>query len=356
MFQHRPTVFFAPAHPCMGWTSMNRYWHEMLAQASGQTGFRSLLTPAPIQTPVGPTWRRFFMRYVLYPWMIQTTVREGVLHLLDHSFAHVLPFVPFKVRTVVTVHDLIPLVDAGGLSHRQVARFARNVAHLQRADRLVCVSETTRDQVCRLLSIPREKTVVNPMGAATLPAADPAMTERLRALGPYLLSVGHTATRKNLRILPALLAELKSKGLQPVLVRAGTRMEEDLAKEIRAQAALHELGLVTDAELAAAYANARLLILPSTHEGFGLPVIEAMSQGCPVVCSQATSLPEVAGKAGLMFDPTAPAEAALHCRRLLEDADLRAHHRALGLSHAAAFTYQAHWQRMQPIYQNLLNA
>jgi glycosyltransferase involved in cell wall biosynthesis len=335
---------------------MNRYWQEMVAQASGQPGFRSLLTPVPIQTPGGPTWRRFFVRYVLYPWKIQTKVRGGVLHLLDHSFAHVLPFVPSKVRTVVTVHDLIPLVDAGGLSHRQIARFARNVGYLQRADRLVCVSENTRDEVCRLLSIPREKMVVNPMGAATLPLADPAMTERLRTLGPYLLSVGHTATRKNLRILPALLAELKSAGSQPVLVRAGTRMKEDLAHEIRAQAELHELGLVTDAELAAAYANAELLILPSTHEGFGLPVIEAMAQGCPVVCSKATSLPEVAGEAGLMFDPSAPAEAALHCRRLLEDANLRAHHRVLGLNHAAAFTYRAHWQRMQPIYQNLLNA
>jgi glycosyltransferase involved in cell wall biosynthesis len=337
----------------MGWASMNRYWQEMVAQSHSEPLVRSLLAPSALETPSKPSWQRYLQRYILYPLRVRSQVQSGILHLLDHSFAHLLPFVRPAVRTVVTVHDLIPLVEPGDLTAQQIARFSRTVHTLQRADRLVCVSEHTRDEVRRLLDVPAEKLVVNPMGAADLPEPDPAMAERLASLNGYLLSVGHNATRKNLAMLPAILGELAASGERLVLVRAGAFLEADLAVAIREHAELHELGFVSDAELAAAYAHATLLLLPSTHEGFGLPAIEAMDNGCPVVCSRSTSLPEVVGEAGLLFDPSSPAEAAQQCRILLQDANVKKEYIARGRDRAAVFTYRAHWEKLLTVYQSL---
>lgn len=337
----------------MGWVSMNRYWQEMTAQSAEHPHVHSLLAPVPVETVGSPPWQRFLCRYLAYPLRLRSQVREGILHLLDHSFAHLLPFVRPQVRTVVTVHDLIPLVESGDLTPAQIARFSKTVQQMKKADRLVCVSDHTRDEVRRLLHVPVEKLIVNPMGAADLPPPDPKMSERLCSLGDYLLSVGHHALRKNLAVLPLILAKLAASGSRPVLVRAGALLDDALASAIREHASLHELGLVSDSELAAAYSHATLLVMPSTHEGFGLPVIEAMNNGCAVVCSRATSLPEVVGDAGLTFDPFSPAEAAQQCRLLLDDPNLRNHFVALGRNRAAAFTYRANLERLQPVYQSL---
>lgn len=335
----------------MGWVSMNRYAQEMRAQAAPQSQVRFLLPPAPPEQPARPRLTRLIQRRFLYPIQIRLRVSDGVLHVLDHSFAHLLAHVRPNVRTVVTVHDLIPLTDPDGLSPSQRARFQKDVAHLVRADKLVCVSEHTREEVHRLLRIPRERLEVNPMGAAGLPSPDSEMTRRLAALPPFILSVGHNAPRKNLAILPELARQLAANNARPVIVRAGARLDETLASAIRRHADLHELGKVPDARLAAAYAQAAVFIMPSTNEGFGLPVIEAMAAGCPVVCSRAASLPEVAGGAALMFDPHDPAEAAAHCRRLLDDAALRDRLATAGKERAAGFTYAAHWQRLLRVYE-----
>ncbi len=347
-------VFMAPTHPCMGWASMNRYTQELRAQADGDPSVRFLLPPCAVEKSPAPRLMRLLQRRLLYPLRVRTQVTGGVLHLLDHSFAALLAHTRPGVRTVVTVHDLIPLSEPEGLSASQQARYAKDVAHLNKADILVCVSGHTRQEAHRLLGIPFDKMRVNPMGAAALPAPDAAMLGRLSALPAFILSVGHTGPRKNLMLLPELARQLSTGGRQPVIVRAGTRLDATLAAAIGQHAKLVELGRIQDAELAAAYQTAAVFFMPSRHEGFGLPVIEAMAAGCPVACARATSLPEVAGEAALFFDPDNATEAADACRRLLEDAALRQQRIEAGRLRARQFTYAAHWRRLREVYDDLL--
>lgn len=195
-----------------------------------------------------------------------------------------------------------------------------------------------------------ERLVVNPLGAAELPPPDRAMLEHLSSLRRFLLSVGQPTPRKNLALLPALARLLGAMGERPVILRVGGELNDDLAGAIRQYAELHELGRIQDAELAAAYQTAAVFVMPSRLEGFGLPVIEAMTAGCPVACARASSLPEVAGQAALLFDPSDPGEAATACNRLLRDEPLRQQLIEAGRNRAAAYTCAAHWQRLQQVY------
>ncbi|MEN3940934.1 glycosyltransferase family 1 protein [Prosthecobacter sp. SYSU 5D2] len=351
-----PRIHLAPAHPCMGWISMNRYWQALLLESAGDADVRSLFPEVPVESPASPRWVRLWVRRFAYPKLIRSKVKAGVMHLLDHSFADLLKKVPPGVKTVITVHDLIPLTEHSGLTASQQVRFARTVANVALADRVVCVSQHTRSEVRRLLHIPEEKLHVLPNGTSTLPAPEESMRQHLSGLPPFILTVGSSRPRKNLALLPPLARHLAAQGHRATLVRAGDRLDESLASEIRQHADLHELGGVSDAALAAAYATAALTLVPSTHEGFGLPVLEAMHAGCPVVHSLATSLPEVAGEAGLGFDPADAAQAAALCLQILTDPSLRQQKISAGLERAAEFTWKAHWQGLQKIYMELLQS
>ena len=347
-------IFIAPTPACMGWASMNRYAQELQALAAPDSRVRFLLPPGAVTQPASSRLLRLLWRRFAYPMRVRTQVRSGLLHVLDHSFASLLAHAPPGVRKMVTVHDLIPLRAPEGLSTAQQARYAREVAFLHEADVLVCVSEHTRQEAHDRLGLPLEKLRVVAMGAASLPAPDAAMRERLMALPPFVLSAGHNGPRKNLELLPEMARHLAAGPSRPTIVRAGATLDAALANAIRQHAQLVELGRVSDAELAAAYQTAAVFFMPSRLEGFGLPVIEAMTAGCPVACARASSLPEVAGEAALFFDPDNAQEAAATCRSLLEDNALRQRFVQAGKARAASFTYAAHWQQLRALYDALL--
>jgi glycosyltransferase involved in cell wall biosynthesis len=332
----------------MGWASMNRLAAEV-CRAAGERG-GSLLPLPQTHTPEGSRLQRMWMRYVTYPRIIRSKVRSGLLHVLDHSFADLLSYARPGVKTVASLYDLIPLVAPGGLRPAQQERFRRTVGNLRRADAVVCCSDYTRDEAVRLLGIKPERLHVVSLGATELPLPCPGAAARAASLPPFFLSVGSVLLRKNLKLLPAILSKLPA----PTLVRIGQTLPSSLADEIRHHATLIELGSVSDAELAAWYRHATATLVPSTHEGFGLPVVEAMLVGCPVVCSNATSLPEAGGDAALYFDPTDPAAAAEACLQLLNDKDARARVAEASRSHARRFTWQAYWDRLQGVYQKLV--
>jgi len=349
-------IHLAPAHPYMGWVSMNRYWQALVKESSGDHDVASLVSGGPVEAGAKSRWQGLWTRRVVYPWIVRSQVRSGVLHVLDHSFADLLAHVRPSVRTVVTVHDLIPLTDPADLTAAQYARFRKTVACLTRADCIVCVSDYTKSEVQRLLQVPDEKLHVLPNGSSALPPQDLVMKERMTKLPTYIFSVGGTRPRKNLRLLPPLMKHLAEMGYRATLVRAGGKLEAELAREIRLHANLHELGPVNDGELAACYAGAGLTLIPSTQEGFGMPVLEAMNAGCPVVYSLATSLPEVAGDAGLGFDPRDTLQAAHQCYRIFTDTDLRSQLIELGHRRAGKFSWKAHWLGLRRLYGELLSS
>ena len=238
-------------------------------------------------------------------------------------------------RSVVVIHDAAPLRHPGWYSRAYVAwqRIALP-AIARRAWRVVTVSEFARAELAELLGV--EATVV-PGGVDERfnPAADLEPARRAHRLDrPYVLCVASHTARKNLAALVPAARALAADGID-VVVAGGHRPQ--FAPE-QGLDALRLLGHVDDALLPGLYAGAEAFALPSRYEGFGLPVLEAMACGTPVVAADAAALPETCGGAAMLAAPEGEAFAAV-LADLLGDAGARERLRAAGLQRAAAFSW-----------------
>lgn len=269
---------------------------------------------------------------------------------LFHATEHLLP--PLRgIPTVLTVHDLIfrHLPE----HHKRLNRWYLNATmplYCRRATHIIAVSEATRQDLSAAYNVPPEKVTV------VLEAADPQFKpqppERVRyAQGVYglpelyLLYVGTIEPRKNLTRLLHAWEPLYVGGDAPPLVMAGKRgwLAEDFYAALDASPAREGVrftGYVADDDLPALYSGALAFVFPSLYEGFGLPPLEAMACGAPVLCSNTSSLPEVVGDAAILVEPTSVDAIREGLRRLLSDAELRAELRARGLQRAAMFSWK----------------
>jgi glycosyltransferase involved in cell wall biosynthesis len=268
---------------------------------------------------------------------------------LVHSLASTAP-VWGRFRRVVTVHDLIyarfPEAHAG-IRDKGMKVLVPWAA--RRSDRVIADSQSTREDLVALLGIPGERIDVVPLGLGTVRRADALSAPEVRArfdLGDrrVVLSLSAKRPHKNLMTLLGALATLPSDS-RPVLVLAGYPTAHE--NELRERA--HALGVEGDVrfpawvsaeELEGLWGLAQAFVFPSLYEGFGLPVLEAMARGVPVASSNASSLPEVAGDAALLFDPRDEPALASALTRLLDDAALSESLRARGLARAREFTWE----------------
>jgi glycosyltransferase involved in cell wall biosynthesis len=240
-------------------------------------------------------------------------------------------------RSVVVVHDAAALRHPGWYS-RTYAAWQRLVlpAVARRARRLVTVSEFARGELAELLGV---DAVVIPGGVDERfeAGADPEPARRALGLArPYVLCVASHTARKNLAALAPAARTLAADGVE-VVVAGGHRPQ--FARE-QGLDALRLLGHVDDALLPGLYAGAEAFALPSLYEGFGLPVLEAMASGTPVVAAATTALPETCGGAAMLVEPDGEAFAAT-LTTLLRDSGERERLRAAGLERAAGFSWEA---------------
>ncbi len=273
--------------------------------------------------------------------------RAGVNVL--HSMASTAPlWGPF--RRVVTIHDLIyaRFPDAhAGIRDKGMRLIVPAAA--RRSHRVITDSQSTRDDLVELVGLAPDRIDVVPLGlgAGRHSEAVPQEVTRERfELGDrrVLLSLSAKRPHKNLAALIGALARIPAER-RPLLVIPGypTWHEREL-RELIARDGLEDYvrmpGWVGGAELEGLWAVADAFLFPSLYEGFGLPVLEAMARGVPVACSNASSLPEVAGEAALLFDPRDETAIAAAISRLLEDSALAERLRAMGREHAARFTWE----------------
>jgi glycosyltransferase involved in cell wall biosynthesis len=268
---------------------------------------------------------------------------------LVHSLASTAPLWG-RFRRVVTVHDLIyarfPEAHSGIRDKGMKVLVPQAV---RRSDRVIADSLSTREDLIELVGVRPELIDVVPLGLGSVrreaPLPEREVSERFQ-LGErrVVLSLSAKRPHKNLLALISALALLPAE-VRPLLVLPGypTAHEAELRERAVSAGVAGDVRFpawVSAAEVEGLWALAEAFVFPSLYEGFGLPVLEAMARGVPVACSDASSLPEVAGGAALLFDPHDEAAIAGALRQLLEDQALRERLRARGLARVAEFTWE----------------
>jgi glycosyltransferase involved in cell wall biosynthesis len=294
-------------------------------------------------------------------WWHQAGVERAARHVcadLLHLPAAVGP-IRGGLRTVVTIHDLHVLHAPQDFRpwFRHYAAFV--IPRLaRRADRVIAVSHATRIDVIERLGLPEERVVAVPNGVAVGGEGPRVALDVPRR---FVLSVGTLEPRKNLLRLfeaVALLGE-RPGSRDIVLLHAGGYgwLARDVLRAARASrlsGRVRLLGYVTQEELSALYGRAELLVYPSLCEGFGLPVLEAMASGCPVVTSQRAALTEVAGDAAVFVEPESAEDIADGIRRVWEDAALSADLRSRGRARADLFSWERTARLTADVYASVL--
>jgi glycosyltransferase involved in cell wall biosynthesis len=285
---------------------------------------------------------------------------------LFHATEHLLP--PLRgVPTVLTVHDMIFTLFP---EHQKRLNYwylnATMPLYCRRADAIVTVSESSkRDIVAHYGLDPAKVTVIYEAAAPEfVPAQSTAIDEVRRRYGlpeRYLIHVGTIEPRKNLTRLVEALHRLRNEGLEIPLVVVGGKgwLYDDFFRRLEAlgmYGAVHLPGYVPAADLPVLYSAATLAAMPSVYEGFGLPVLEAMACGTPVVCSQASSLPELGREAARYFDPYDVEAMAESIRTVWTDSDLQGEMREQGLTQAAQFSWERAAGETWAVYRRILDS
>ncbi|MEJ7786024.1 MAG: glycosyltransferase family 1 protein [Solirubrobacteraceae bacterium] len=276
------------------------------------------------------------------------------------------PLVPARspVPLVVTIFDALPwrhpewLTPANVASHRLVVR--RGV---RRAEAVITSSLHARGEIADAYGIEPERIHVVPLGvddAFTPGEASDRVLARLGVTGPFVLTVGTLQPRKNIGAVVSAFERLVAQGANLALVVTGGAGwgGQETAERIRRSPAADRVvmtGHVGDAELLALYRGALCFVFPSRYEGFGLPVLEAMAAGTPVVCSDRTSLPEVAGAAATLVSPDDVDALERAIGRVASSPDARAEMVERGLMQAARFTWERCAQETVGVYRTAIS-
>jgi glycosyltransferase involved in cell wall biosynthesis len=241
---------------------------------------------------------------------------------------------------------------------------ALTLVGLKTADRILCVSEDVRDRVSERFRISADRLAVTPMGVHPRFRCYPREAirdylDRQSIHCPYFLFSGRWEKRKNLLgILEAFALFKRETGLPHKLVLSGKRTWI----EVQAEALIRSLGIQNDVvdhgktaleHLPYLYAGADALVYASFYESFGMPIVEAMACGTPVITSNITAMPETAGGAAMLIDPYSPASIAEAMQQIATRQDVRAIHRAAGLRHAQKFTWEATAGKTLDAYQTV---
>jgi glycosyltransferase involved in cell wall biosynthesis len=305
-----------------------------------------------------------------YPrWLRPRSSEFDVFHIVDHSYAHLIRELPAE-RTIVTCNDTDAFEAARGMAASRLDLSRLLAGHvldgISRASHVSCISEATRLDLMATGRVDPSRTSVAYLGAhpSCTPAPDARpdadIDRQLGARGFEILHVSSTIPRKRIDVLLEVFARFRRMHPDVRLVRVGgvlTREQQQLAQRLDVIDSLVQLPFLERPQLAALYRRASVVVLPSEREGFGLPVVEAMACGTPVIASDIPALREVGGTAAMYApcgDVDSWADALTRLRREDADPETRAQRRAACLVAAAKFDWRRYASQMAALYRQPL--
>ena len=344
---------------------------RMIAHSGIGTYLRNLLREIPRQNPAGMQFVLFgnpaFFKDMNGSYALQD-FRQPVYSLSEQAgyrsrlrsvdlwhAPHFNAPLASPARLVVTVHDLIPLIFSGRffskLHEIYITAMLKNI--LKTARRVIAVSHNTKGDLVHFFRVPENRIRVIHEGVSEhfRPVTDPGILEKVRSRyslpqgQSFLLYVGVLKPHKNLRLLVATIKRLRrEQRLRETLVIVGAKdaryaPEGRYLAEIGSDEDLHYVERVEREDLPALYSSAKIFVMPSLYEGFGLPVLEAMACGTPVIAARRASLPEVAGEAALFFEPESGESLAEAVLKLTRDEALSKEMKARGELRARQFSW-----------------
>lgn len=330
-------------------------------------GCQQVLVGKPFSTEsqsISGLWSKGYSIFWMNSLVPKTLRKENVSLFHGTNFAiPILKDGPF----VVTIHDMIyaRLLNGYENIYRNYHRLLLPRAAMNAA-KVITVSENGRRDIIELLKVPPEKVVTIHNGVdEEFRVVDDAdylneVRQTLKLPRRYVLYVGAIERRKNLGVLVQAAAEILKEGIVDGLVLAGEEgyganlTWEKIAETKIREKVLH-IGYVPQEMMCGLYNLAEVFVMVSPYEGFGIPVLEAMACGTPVITSNCSSLPEVAGDAALLVSPSEPEELTVALRRLLTDKNLRAELRAKGLKRVKQFSWRKSAEKHLEVYREVLS-
>lgn len=358
-------------------TGIGRYLESILPclidASEGRAAFtlfagKPLVNPVALELVEKKTVRAVTARFPsLYAWQQSGMLLQRLLNPQDVFFSPDGLFPPLLPgRAVGMYHDVLWHAHPGTLAfHIRTVFRLRHKAGLKRADRAITGTQASRNEMLRVFGKVANKLEVLPSYGVDMahfrpPREDEAglgedFRERFNLKEDFLLTAGNLQPHKNLAIVPQALDILRRQGRDiPVLAVAGFGDQQALLSRLPEgfpQDKVRCLGYLPEDDLRQAYRLALAYVFPSLYEGFGLPVAEAQSSGAPVIYADSTSLPEVAGDAGLPFYPESPEDLAAQISRILDEPDLRKQMVAKGFVQSSKFR----WDRAGKVLWRVLS-
>lgn len=312
---------------------------------------------------------KYYERYWRYPRSLKNQIAD-IFHVVDHSEGHLCAWLKhYGKHNAITCHDLINLVEPETFKGRarlpliSMIAWKNAVKSMKKANRIISVSNHTKKDIVNSLEIEEENIAVVPNAVdaifKTIPHKSIARYRQQKGLSSEqfcLLNVGSNHSRKNLMTVLKVLTSLKAQNVPVRFWKVGkdfTPQQQEYIAQNSLETNITYLGQPTLAELITIYNAADLLIAPSTYEGFGLTILEAMACGLAVLTSNVTSLPEVAGDAAILVDPLDVETMVAKILNLYRDRELHQNFIKKGLERSALFTWQNTAEKVACIYEDI---
>lgn len=299
------------------------------------------------------------VKYLVYPYIVKKNVKKNNLkHITGQDLAYILELVKLE-RTIVTCHDLIPWV----YDNNRLPTWKLNIRGLKKADRIITVSEYSKNEIVKCVGYPEDQIIVIPNAVDHnnyYVKRDRGIVKKLGISNTekIILYVGSEQQRKNVPFILEAISLLKKKLPEIKLLKVGTPQvpgaREKLLKLMEVldiQKEVIFVGYVSEDDLTKYYNAADLFVFPSLYEGFGLPPLEAMACGTPVITSNLTSLPEVVGDSAITIDPYDVNAFAEAMYSLLTEESLRKEMISKGLKRAQLFNWEKSAKETRQVYE-----